>query len=105
MTKTLFVGNLDYSTTEQQLREVFAAHGPVVSASVVLDRVTGRSRGFGFVEYESGDVAQHAIGALDGTEVDGRELIVNVARPRGEGRGGKDGGGRGGFGPGRGRPR
>ena len=97
MTKKLFVGNLGYSTTEQQLRDVFAAHGTVVSASVVVDRMTGRSRGFAFVEYESGDAAERAIGALDGAEVDGRQLTVNIARPRGEG------GGRGGSASGRGR--
>jgi RNA recognition motif-containing protein len=97
MTTKLFVGNLGYSTTEQQLRDVFAAHGTVVSASVVLDRMTGHSRGFAFVEYESSDAAQRAIGALDGADLDGRQLTVNVARPRGEGRGGQDRGGRGRF--------
>ena len=101
MTTKLYVGNLDFSTTEQQLRDAFAAHGTVVSAALVLDRPTGRSRGFAFIEYESSEDAQRAIGALDGTTLDGRQLTVNVARPRGEARGGRDGGGRGEYSPGR----
>ena len=105
MNTKLYVGNLDYSTTEQQLRDVFAAHGTVVSASIVLDRMTGNSRGFAFVEYASGDAAERAIGALNGAEVDGRQLSVNLARPRGEPRGGGDRGGRGGSAPRRGKRR
>ena len=99
MTTKLYVGNLDYSTTEHQLRDVFAAHGTVVSASIVLDRMTGRSRGFAFVEYASGEAAERAIGALNGADVDGRELSVNVARPRGETRGGPGRDGRGATAP------
>ena len=103
MTTKLFVGNLGYSTTEQQLRDVFAAHGTVVSASIVLDRMTGRSRGFAFVEYASGDSAERAIGALNGADVDGHRLSVDVARSRGEPRGGPGRGGRGGAAPGPGK--
>lgn len=94
----LYVGNLSFSTTEQRLREIFEEHGEVTSASLVMDRETGRPRGFGFVEMKSDDQAKAAITALNGTEIDGRELTVNEARPR-EDRGG-GGGGRGGFGGG-----
>ena len=96
MSTKLFVGNLEYSTTEEQLRDVFATHGSVTSTTVVLDRETGRSRGFAFVEFESGDEAERAIGAMDGAEVNGRRLTVNVARPRREGGGQADRRGRGG---------
>jgi RNA recognition motif-containing protein len=95
MNTKLYVGNLDYSTTEEQLRDQFAAHGTVVSTTLVLDRMAGRSRGFAFVGYASGDAAERAIGALNGADMDGRQLSVNAARPRGEPRGGHDRGGRG----------
>jgi RNA recognition motif-containing protein len=88
---------------ENQLKEAFAPYGEVVSATLVIDRMTGQSRGFGFVEYASEAEAQRAIEAMSGAELDGRTLNVNVARPRGEGGGG--GGGRGGGGGGGGRDR
>ena len=96
----LYVGNISFRTTEDDLRELFSAHGNVGSASMVTDRDTGRSRGFAFVEMSSDAEAQAAIQALDGQTVDGRTIQVNVARPR-EDRGG--GGGGGGFGGGGGR--
>ncbi len=100
----LYVGNLSFSTTEAQLRELFAAHGEVTSASLVMDRETGRPRGFGFVEFSNDDHARAAMAALGGKNVDGRDLTVNEAKPReggGGGRGGFGGGGsRGGFGGG-----
>jgi RNA recognition motif-containing protein len=105
----LYVGNLSFSTTEAQLRELFAAHGEVTSASLVMDRETGRPRGFGFVEFSNDDHARAAMAALGGKNVDGRDLTVNEAKPReggGGGRGGFGGGGsRGGFGGGGGRSR
>lgn len=96
----LYVGNLTYSTTDSSLEQLFAEHGKVRSAQVIMDRDTGRSKGFGFVEMGSDQEAQAAIQALDGKEIDGRVLKVNEARPREE-RGG--GGGRGGYGGGGGR--
>ncbi len=95
----LYVGNLSFSTSEAQLRELFAAHGDVTSASLVMDRETGRPRGFGFVEFANADQAKAAIAGLNGKNVDGRDLTVNEAKPR-EGGGGGGGGGRGGFGGG-----
>ena len=92
----LYVGNLAYSCTEDRLREIFEAHGEVSSAALVMDRETGRPRGFGFVEFPSDDNARAAIESLNGTNVDGRDLTVNEARPR-ENRGGGGGGGRGGY--------
>jgi len=86
----LYVGNLPYSTTGEELQGAFAAFGEVVSANVVQDRETGRSRGFGFVEMPSADDANSAIEALNGKDFNGRNLVVNEARPRPEG-------GRGGF--------
>ena len=101
MSKKLYVGNLGYTVTDSDLEQMFAAHGTVQSAQVVMDRDTGRSKGFGFVEMGSDQEAQAAIAALNGKEVDGRTLTVNVARPKTEGgRGGS--GGRGGHGGGRG---
>lgn len=97
----IYVGNLPFSTTEADLQSLFEEHGEVVSASVVTDRETGRSRGFGFVEMKDASQAQAAIEAINGANVDGRNLTVNEARPREE-RGGGGGGGRGGFGGGRG---
>jgi RNA recognition motif-containing protein len=82
MAKKIYVGNLNYATTDDQLSELFAQYGTVVSASVVVDRYTDRSRGFGFVEMESEDAATAAISALDGTEFDGRSLRVNEANER-----------------------
>lgn len=94
----IFVGNLPFSTTDNDLRDAFAAHGEVQSASIVIDRMTGRSRGFGFVEMPD-DAAKNAINALNGQQMNGRAIQVNEARPR-EDRGG--GGGFGGGGRGRG---
>jgi len=102
MSTKLYIGNLSYTTGDQELREAFAPHGNVLSASVVIDRDTGQSRGFGFVEYGSADEAQRATDAMNGTTLDGRSLNVNVARPREGGGGGGGGGGRGGGGGGRG---
>lgn len=84
----LYVGNLSFSTTEQQLESMFAEHGRVESANLVMDRDTGRPRGFGFVEM-SDDAGRTAMAALNGKSVDGRDLTVNEARPRGEGAGGR----------------
>jgi RNA recognition motif-containing protein len=98
MSKNLYVGNLSFNSTADDLRELFSQHGTVTSAQVVSDRETGRSRGFGFVEMADGGEA--AIEAVNGTEFQGRTLTVNEARPREERGGG--GGGRGGYGGGRG---
>jgi RNA recognition motif-containing protein len=96
----IYVGGLPYSTTEQQLSDLFAAHGSVASARIITDKFTGQSRGFGFVEMSSDSEAQAAITALNGTQFGGRTLTVNEARPQ-EPRSGGGGGGRGGFGGGR----
>jgi RNA recognition motif-containing protein len=101
MSTKLYVGNLSYRVTSEDLQDYFAAAGPVESANVVFDRETGRSRGFGFVEMASDDAANAAIAQFNGQEYDGRNLVVNEARPREE-RGG-NGGGRGGYGGGGGR--
>lgn len=101
MGSKLYVGNLSYETSSADLEQLFTAHGAVTEASVVTDRETGRSRGFGFVQMESEDAAQAAIDALNGTEHGDRTLTVNVAKPR-ESRGGGGGGGYGGGGGGRG---
>jgi RNA recognition motif-containing protein len=110
MGKKLYVGNLTYGVTDATLEQLFATHGTVQSAQVIMDRDTGRSKGFGFVEMGSDQEAQAAIAALNGKEVDGRALTVNEARPRPEGGGGRGGrggsgggygGGRGGYGGGR----
>ena len=93
MSKNLYVGNLSFSCTADDLRELFGAHGNVTSAQVVSDRETGRSRGFGFVEMSDGGEA--AISALNGSDYMGRSLTVNEARPRESG-GGRSGGGGGG---------
>ncbi|HKA34613.1 MAG TPA: RNA-binding protein [Candidatus Binatia bacterium] len=95
MGNKLYVGGLPYSVTEGRLEEVFAAHGSVQSAKVISDKFTGQSRGFGFVEMSSSDEAQKAIAALNGSQLDGRTLVVNEAKPM-ENRGGGGGGGRGG---------
>lgn len=95
----LYVGNLSFKTSESQLRELFEAHGQVTSATLVMDRETGRPRGFGFVEFANAEEGRAAIEALHGKNFDGRDLTVNEARPR-EGGGGGGGGGRGGYGGG-----
>jgi RNA recognition motif-containing protein len=82
MNKKLYVGGLAYSVTDDQLRDLFAAHGTVESANVVTDRHTNESRGFGFVEFRTQEEAQSAIAAVDGTEQFGRQLKVNMSRPR-----------------------
>ncbi len=84
MASKLFVGSLPYSTTDDQLQELFAQYGNVVSAKVIFDRDTNRSKGFGFVEFEDDAEAKAAIDALNESEVDGRKIIVNEARPREE---------------------
>lgn len=94
MSTKLYVGNLGFSTTESQVRDAFAEFGQVSSVSVITDRATGQSRGFGFVEYETADSAQRAIDSMNGAMLDGRALNVNIAREREGGGGG--GGGRGG---------
>lgn len=101
----IYVGNLSFNTSESELRQLFEAHGAVTSVSLVMDRETGRPRGFGFVEMSDDDQARAAMNALNGTNVGGRDLTVNEAKPRegaGGGRGGfgGGGGGRGGFGGG-----
>ncbi|MFY9824526.1 MAG: RNA-binding protein [Thermoanaerobaculia bacterium] len=105
MGRKLYVGNLSYGLRDSDLQDLFAAHGTVDSAQVIMDRDTGRSKGFGFVEMSSDQEARAAISALNGKEVDGRNLTVNEARPKEEGgRGGGGGGGRGGgYGGGGGR--
>lgn len=82
MSSKIYVGGLPYATTDAQLQEVFSAHGTVESARVITDKFSGRSRGFGFVEMSSDEEAQKAIQALNGTELDGRTLTVNEARPQ-----------------------
>jgi RNA recognition motif-containing protein len=101
----LYVGNLSFSTGDAELREAFSPHGNLLSASVVTDRDSGQSRGFGFVEYGSSAEAERATEAMNGFSLDGRALNVNVARPREGGGGGGGGGGRsfGGGGGGGGR--
>jgi RNA recognition motif-containing protein len=98
MGKKLYVGNLPYETTNADLEQMFAAYGTVQSAQVIMDRDTGRSKGFGFVEMGNDQEAQAAITGLSGTQMGGRNLTVNEARPK-EDRGG-GGGGRGGYGGG-----
>ena len=103
MNNKLFVGNLSFDITENDLHDAFAAHGTVVEANLMMDRATGRPRGFGFVTMSTPEEAQKAIDALNGKEVGGRALTVNIARPREErsgGGGGGGGGGRRGYGGG-----
>ena len=103
MSAKLFVGNLSFNVTENDLQDAFAAHGTVVEANLMMDRATGRPRGFGFVTMGSQEEAQKAIDALHGKELGGRPLTVNIARPReerpagGGHSGGGDGGGGGGY--------
>jgi cold-inducible RNA-binding protein len=96
MGKKLYVGNLGYGVTDSDLMKLFEPHGTVESAQVIMDRDTGRSKGFGFVEMKTEQEAQAAISALNGQDMNGRPLTVNEARPKPEG-------GRGGFGGGGGR--
>ncbi|HWY59478.1 MAG TPA: RNA-binding protein [Terriglobales bacterium] len=108
--KNIFVGNLDFNTSEDELRKLFEAHGQVDRVSIMTDRDTGRSRGFGFVEMTSAEDGEKAIAALNGSQIGGRTLNVNEARPKVEragsgGGGGRDRGGRGGHGGGGGRNR
>jgi RNA recognition motif-containing protein len=93
MSTKLFVGNLSFKTTENDLQDAFAAHGTVVETNIMMDRMTGRPRGFAFVTMGSPEEAQKAVEGLHGKELDGRALTVNIARPREERPGG--GGGRG----------
>jgi RNA recognition motif-containing protein len=99
MNTKLFVGNLSFNTTENDLQDAFAAHGTVVEANLMVDRASGRPRGFAFVTMGSPEEAQKAIDALNGANLDGRNLTVNEARPREE----REGGGRGRAPAGRGR--
>ncbi len=111
MSTKLFVGNLSFNISENQLQDTFAAHGTVVEANLMMDRMSGRPRGFAFVTMSTAEEAQKAIDALNGTDLDGRALTVNIAKPReerppggGGGGGRRDyGGGGGGGGGGRGR--
>ncbi len=98
MNNKLFVGNLSFNTTENDLQDAFAAHGTVTETNLMMDRATNRPRGFGFVTMSTPEEAQKAIEAMNGKELDGRALTVNIARPREERTGG---GGRGGYGGGR----
>jgi RNA recognition motif-containing protein len=109
LSKKLYVGNLPFSSTEEELRSLFGRHGTVASVNVIMDRETGRPRGFAFVEMSEASAAQDAIRALDGSDLGGRSIRVSEAQERqggggrgGFGGGGGGGGGRGGFG-GRGR--
>jgi RNA recognition motif-containing protein len=101
MGKKLYVGNLTYEVTNSTLEKMFEPHGTVESAQIIMDRDTGRSKGFGFVEMKTDQEAQAAIAALNGQQVEGRALTVNEAKPRTEGGGGRGGAGRGGYGGGR----
>lgn len=101
MAKKLYVGNLSYGVTDSDLLKMFEAFGTVESAQVIMDRDTGRSKGFGFVQMKNDQEAQAAIAGLNGQDSGGRALTVNEARPKTEGgRGGGGGGGRGGYGGG-----
>jgi len=100
MGKKLYVGNLSYQVDSSELEQLFSQHGQVVSAQIINDRDTGRSKGFGFVEMANDDEAEAAIAALNGQEHGGRALTVNEARPREDRGGGGGGGGRGGYGGG-----
>ena len=104
--KNIFVGNLSFNTNEDELRQIFEGYGQVDRVSIMTDRDTGRSRGFGFVEMASNEDGEKAIAALNGSQVGGRTINVNEARPKtdrpgGGGGGGRDRGGRGGGGGGR----
>ncbi len=104
MGKNLYVGNLPYTVTDSDLQQWFADHGTVQSAQVIMDRDTGRSKGFGFVEMKTDEEAQAAIQALHGADLEGRSLTVSEAKPKSAGGGrGAPGGSRGGYGGGGGR--
>ena len=103
MSAKLFVGNLSFNITENDLQDAFAAHGTVVEANLMVDRASGRPRGFAFVTMSSPEESQKAINAMNGADLDGRNLTVNEARPREERSGGGFGGGRGRAQAGRGR--
>jgi cold-inducible RNA-binding protein len=105
MGRKLYVGNLPYSATEQSLETTFAAHGRVESVKLITDRDTGQSKGFGFIEMSSDAEAKAAIAALNGTDLDGRPMTVNEAKPQVKKSGGGYGGGGGGYGGGGGRGR
>ena len=98
MSNKLFVGNLSFNTTENDLQDAFAAHGTVTETNLMMDRMSGRPRGFGFITMSTAEEAQKAIAALNGAQLDGRALTVNVARPREERPAGGGGGGRREFG-------
>jgi len=98
MSNKLFVGNLSFNITENDLQDAFAAHGTVTETNIMMDRMSGRPRGFGFVTMSSPEEAQKAISAMNGAQLGGRALTVNIARPREERPGGGGGGG-GGRGP------
>ena len=99
MNTKLFVGNLSFNTTENDLQDAFAAHGVVTEANLMTDRDTGRPRGFAFVTMSTPEEAQKAIDAMNGANLDGRNLTVNEARPKAEhAGGGRDGGNRGSYG-------
>ena len=103
MSNKLFVGNLSFKTTENELQDAFSAFGTVTEANLMMDRMTNRPRGFGFVTMSTAEEAQKAIAAMNGAQLDGRALTVNVARPREDrppGGGGGGGGGRREFGGG-----
>jgi RNA recognition motif-containing protein len=93
MSNKLFVGNLSFNTTENDLQDAFGAHGTVMETNLLMDRETGRPRGFGFVTMSSAEEASKAIEAMNGRDMDGRALTVNVAKPREERTGGGGGGG------------
>ena len=94
MSTRLYIGNLSYNTTENQLQDLFAQHGPVTNVDLIMDKFSGRPRGFGFITMETKEGAEAAIQALNGKNVDGRDLMVNEARPREE-RAPRSGGGGG----------
>jgi len=100
LNKKLYVGNLPFTATDDELRSLFESHGTVASVNVIMDRETGRSRGFGFVEMEDESAAENAMRALDGSDMGGRSLRVNEAQDKragGGGGGGRGGGGGGGY--------
>lgn len=103
MSTKLYVGNLSFNTSNSDLEQMFGKVGTVLSSNIIEDRETGRSRGFAFVEMSSQEEAQNAISSLNGKEIDGRELLVNEAKPRENRAGSGGGGGRGGYGGGGGR--
>ncbi|HWY74973.1 MAG TPA: RNA-binding protein [Verrucomicrobiae bacterium] len=97
MSTKLYVGNLSYNTTENQLQDLFGQHGPVTGVDLIMDKFTGRPRGFGFVTMETKEAADAAVAALNGKNVDGRDLTVNEARPQADRPARSGGGGGGGY--------